>query len=237
MSDTVYYAIGDVHGENAKLAELHDFIREDAQRLGVAPFFVHLGDLIDRGPDSRGVIARLMKLHETEGARAVTLKGNHEELMLHAYVKQESIGVYFWAENGGDETIESYKRVNGDRDDWRDSIDRTHLDWLRALPVMWRDETRGLAFVHGGIDPATFPNCSDEVRMWTRSPKFFDPGRWPDRPELKGLLVVHGHTPTHDFEPHNGPRRVNVDTGACFGGPLTAVVLAPGEKPRFLFAR
>jgi serine/threonine protein phosphatase 1 len=235
MSDTVYYAIGDVHGEDDKLALLHDFVRKDAARLGVAPFFVHLGDLIDRGPDSRGVIARLMKLHETD--RAVTLKGNHEELMLHAYVKQESIGVYFWAENGGDETIASYKRVNGDRDDWRDAIDRAHLDWLRGLPVLWRDETRRLAFVHGGIDPSAFPNCSDEIRMWTRSEKFFDPRRWPDRPELEGLIVIHGHTPTHDYEPHLGPRRINVDTGACFGGPLTCVVLAPGEAPRFLYAR
>lgn len=237
MSDTVYYAIGDVHGEDDKLARLHASIREDAERRSVAPFFVHLGDLIDRGPDSRNVVARVMRLHEHEGARAVTLKGNHEELLLHAYVKRESIGIYHWAENGGDETIASYKSANGDHDDWRDAIDRAHLDWLRTLPAIWRDEERRIAFVHGGIDPSAFPFCSDELRMWTRSEKFFDPRRWPDRPELEGLVVVHGHTPTHDFAPHVNTCRINVDTGACFGGPLTCAVLAPGETPRFLYAR
>jgi serine/threonine protein phosphatase 1 len=172
---------------------------------------------------------------EADG-EALVVKGNHEELMLHAYDKTESVGVYFWAENGGDETIQSYMMANGVQDDFRDAIDAAHIAWVRQLPTMIRDEERGLVFVHGGIDPRTFPLCSDEIRMWTRSQKFFDPGRWPERAELEGVLVIHGHTPTHDCKPHANPRRINVDTGACFGGPLTAVVLAPGERPRFLHA-
>jgi serine/threonine protein phosphatase 1 len=72
--------------------------------------------------------------------------------------------------------------------------------------------------------------------MWTRSRAFFDSNRWPDRDELYDLLVVHGHTPTFDFEPDQQERRINVDTGACFGGPLTAVVLPPDDPPRFLRA-
>ena len=234
MSDVIYYAIGDVHGEIEKLDRLLDFIREDVGRLGVAHRIVFLGDLVDRGPDSRAVVERARILCESGDASAI--KGNHEELMLHACDRRESVGIYWWAENGGDETILSYVRANGYADDFRDAIDPAHIAWLRGLPVMIRDEARGLAFVHGGIDPATFPNCSDEVRMWTRSQKFFDPRRWPGRPELEGLVVVHGHTPTHDFKPHANPRRINVDTGACFGGPLTAAVLAPGEGPRFLHA-
>lgn len=237
MSDTIYYAIGDVHGENEKLAALHDFIREDAQRLGVAPFFVHLGDLVDRGPDSRGVVARVMALHESAPDRAVTLKGNHEEMMLNAYDGLSAMDESNWAANGGGVAIASYERANGSHEDWRSSIDRAHAHWLRGLPVMWRDEARKLAFVHAGIDPARFPDCPDEHKLWTRSNKFFDPGRWPDRPELEGLMVVHGHTPTRDSEPYLGARRINVDTGACFGGPLTCVVLARGEQPRFLYAR
>jgi|CXWL01.1.fsa_nt_gi serine/threonine protein phosphatase 1 len=235
MSEVAYYAIGDVHGEHEKLTRLLGDIREDARRLGAAYKIVFLGDLIDRGADSRAVVACAMEA--TAVGEAVTLRGNHEELLLHAFAKTESIGVYFWAENGGDETIASYKRVNGDTDDWRDAIDRAHLAWLRALPVTMQDEARGLVFVHAGIDPKLFPGCSDEVRMWTRSEKFYDPGRWPDRPELAGIRVIHGHTPTRDSEPHVNPRRINVDTGACFGGPLTSVVLAPGEGPRFLYAR
>lgn len=234
MSDVIYYAIGDVHGEIEKLDRLLDFIREDVGRLGVAHRIVFLGDLVDRGPDSRAVVERARILCESGDASAI--KGNHEELMLHACDRRESVGIYWWAENGGDETILSYVRANGYADDFRDAIDPAHIAWLRGLPVMIRDEARGLAFVHGGIDPATFPNCSDEVRMWTRSQKFFDPRRWPARPELEGLVVVHGHTPAHDFKPHANPRRINVDTGACFGGPLTAAVLAPGEGPRFLHA-
>jgi serine/threonine protein phosphatase 1 len=182
------------------------------------------------------VIERVMRLHEAEGERVITIRGNHEELMLHAYDKDESAGLYHWANNGGDQTIASYEAVNGKGDHWRQAIDREHVAWLRALPTIWRDEARRLAFVHGGIDPATFPDCTDEIRMWTRSAKFFDPGRWPDRAELKDLLVVHGHTPTHDFKPHVNRRRINVDTGVCFGGPLTAVVLAPEQAPRFLSA-
>ncbi len=235
MSDTIFYGIGDVHGELGKLERLLDSIRDDARRLGGGYKVVFLGDLIDRGPDSRGVIVCAMAA--TAAGEAIALKGNHEELLLHAYVKTESIGVYFWAENGGDETIASYKRVNGDTDDWRDAFDREHIAWLRALPVTLHKEARGLVFVHAGIDPKIFPDCSDEVRMWTRSEKFYDPGRWPDRPETDGIRVIHGHTPTRDSEPHVNPRRINVDTGACFGGPLTAVVLAPEQGPRFLCAR
>ena len=234
MSDVIYYAIGDVHGEIEKLDRLLEYIREDARRLGAAYRIVFLGDLIDRGPDSRGVVERAKSL--CESGEAIAIKGNHEELMLHACDQRESVGIYWWAENGGDETILSYVRVNGYADDFREAIDPAHISWLRGLPVMVRDETRGLVFVHGGIDPATFPNCSDEVRMWTRSQKFFDPRRWPDRPELAGVIVVHGHTPTAGFEPEANHCRINVDTGACFGGPLTAAVLAPGEGPRFLRA-
>lgn len=234
MSDLTYYAIGDVHGELEKLDDLLHFIRDDVQRRQTPHKVVFLGDMVDRGPNSYGVVARIMAL--TQSGEALALKGNHEELMLNAYHNRESAGIYWWAENGGDETITSYMLANGAADDFRDSIDAAHIVWMKSLPTMIRDEARGLVFVHGGIDPKTFPFCSDEIRMWTRSQKFFDPGRWPERAELEGVLVVHGHTPTHDFEPHSNPRRINVDTGACFGGPLTAAVLAPGEAPRFLRA-
>lgn len=234
MSEIVYYAIGDVHGEFEKLDRLLDFIRDDAHAYSCVYKIVLLGDLIDRGADSRGVVARAMEM--AEAGEAVALKGNHEALMLTAHEQWDSIGVYHWAENGGDETIASYKRVNGDTRDWRDAIDRAHLNWLRSLPVTLHDEARKFVFVHAGIDPKLFPACTDEIRLWTRSGRFFDPGRWPDRPELEGILVVHGHTPTHDMKPHANPRRINVDTGACFGGPLTCAVLAPGEGPRFLRA-
>lgn len=234
MSDNTYYAIGDIHGEIEKLDRLLESIRVDAARLNVEHKIVFLGDLVDRGPDSRAVIERAMSACAT--GEGMAIKGNHEVLMLNAYDNRESVGIYWWAENGGDETIASYMLANGVQDDFRDAIDKEHIAWIRDLPVMIRDKGRRLVFVHGGIDPKTFPDCTDEIRLWTRSQKFFDPNRWPDRPELEGIVVVHGHTPTHDFEPHANPRRINVDTGACFGGPLTCVALAPNEAPRFLRA-
>jgi serine/threonine protein phosphatase 1 len=235
MTERTYYAIGDVHGEIEKLEALLGSIRDDARRIGAAPTTVFLGDLIDRGPDSRAVVERALCL--CEAGEALAIKGNHEELMLHAFEKWDTTGVHYWAENGGDETIAAYKRANGECGDWREAIDEHHIKWLDALPVMIRDEPRGLVFVHGGIDPWRFPNCSDEVKLWTRSPTFFREWKWPRRDELRDILVVHGHTPTDDFEPDHQPRRINVDTGACFGGPLTAVVLAPAVPPRFLHAR
>ncbi|MEZ5995783.1 MAG: metallophosphoesterase family protein [Hyphomonadaceae bacterium] len=234
MTDLTYYAIGDVHGELEKLDRLLGFIRDDADSAGLERRIVFLGDLIDRGAESRAVVARAMDLQAA--GEAFVVKGNHEELMLHAIAKTESIGVYFWAENGGDETIASYKRANGDHDDWRNAIDKDHIAWMRQLPVTLHDEKRGLVFVHGGIDPRCFPACSDELRMWTRSEKFYKTHLWPDRDETRDILVVHGHTPTDDFRPESVPRRINVDTGACFGGPLTCAVLAPNQRPRFLRA-
>jgi len=228
----IYYAIGDVHGEKAKLDDLLTQIASDAR--GLAYQVVFIGDLIDRGPESRAVVETAMQL--TQAGQAITVRGNHEELMLHAYDHDETAGLYHWAVNGGDQTIAAYERFAGAGNHWREAIDKAHIAWLRALPVMHRDEARGLVFVHGGIDPKMFPNESDEVKLWTRSEKFFQSERWPDRPELRDILVVHGHTPTQDFKPDAERRRINVDTGACFGGPLTSVVLAPGQAPRFLHA-
>ena len=236
MNDTVYYAIGDVHGEDDRLAHLHDFLREDALRLGVTPFIVHVGDLIDRGQNSRGVVERVMCLELAAPAAAVTLLGNHEQMFLSAFDSSSAASYGAWSTNGGDSALLSYERMNGRHGDWRESIDRTHVKWLRNLPTIWRDEARKITFVHAGIDPWRFPNCPDEVRIWTRSRIFFESEAWPDRSELEGLLVVHGHTPTEGHEPDVHSRRINIDTGACFGGPLTCVVLASGEAPRFLRA-
>lgn len=234
MSETVYYAIGDVHGEHDKLVHLLRDIRRDARRLGAVYKIVFLGDLIDRGPDSRDVVVAAMGA--CESGEAIALMGNHEELMLYAYDREDTAGLYHWANNGGDEAIDSYERANGKQDHWRLAIDKTHLQWLRGLPTIWRDEARGLVFVHAGIDPRSFPACREGIHLWTRSRRFYESHNWPDRPELEGILVVHGHTVTADFEPERQARRINIDTGACFGGPLTSVALAPGESPRFLRA-
>jgi serine/threonine protein phosphatase 1 len=105
---------------------------------------------------------------------------------------------------------------------------------MRRLPGVLHRERR-LVFVHAGIEPAQFPDEDQRTYLWTRSERFFLQWQWPDREELKGLMVIHGHTPK-SFDPEIYPHRINVDTGAVFGGPLTAVKLKEGARPEFLRA-
>jgi serine/threonine protein phosphatase 1 len=244
MSDRVYYAIGDVHGEAERLKKLHDFIVEDIARHNAPACVIHLGDLVDRGPDSRGVIETVMAFEhrQTDALQVRTLYGNHEEMMVEAVVKPGYDAIRHWAGNGGYAAMRSYAAAAGKDietmsvSEMLDVIDMKHIAWLRRLPTIHKDEARKLVFVHAGIDPRTYPNCKEEIHLWTRSPIFFNDERWPKRPELDGLFVVHGHTPNERLEVERQPRRLNIDTGAVFGGALTCAVLAPGEQERFLRA-
>jgi serine/threonine protein phosphatase 1 len=242
MSGTVYYAIGDIHGMAKSLAAMHALIRADHARIGGAARVIHLGDFVDRGPDSRAAVALAMAFEREAESRkdlqVFSLLGNHEQMLLDAYDAVTDGAEAHWMMNGGANAAKSYVQANGGsvKDGaWRDAVDPEHIAWMRDLPTMLVDEKRRLVFVHAGIDPVTYPDCKDEIRIWTRSPKFFDPDRWPDRPELQGVRVVHGHTPTQDFVPHVDPRRINIDTGAVYGGTLTCAVLEPGEpRVRYL---
>jgi serine/threonine protein phosphatase 1 len=239
MSHPLFFAIGDIHGEADKLRALHAAILDRIAFERTAASIVHLGDYVDRGPDSRGVIEQILALEAMfEGSdriQVISLKGNHEQMLLDAYDADERDEGGWW-HHGGAETANSYSDDGElDRSNWRAMIPKEHISWMRNLPTLWRAPEARLAFVHAGIDPAAFPGCEEEIRLWTRSERFTNSYNWPDREELKGLTVIHGHTPQD--EPEVEPRRINVDTGACFGGPLTAVVLKDGEEPRFLMAR
>ena len=229
---TTYYAIGDVHGMDDMLERLHVKIYADIEARGDEDFcVVHVGDYVDRGPDSRQVIERLMRMQGEHPESVVCLKGNHEDMMLRALSGvQPPSAMRHWFVNGGKATLKSY---DGDS-----AVLQEHLDWMEHLPLTLRDADRLLCFVHAGIDPACFPTIAPEVALWTRSERFYEPSTWSACTE--GWTIVHGHSPSlNATDPHaTRGQRINVDEGACFPHPaarLACVRIAPGE-PNARFA-
>ena len=230
----IYFAVGDIHGEADKLRALHAAILDRIAFEKSPAVIVHLGDYVDRGPDSKGVIEQILALEAMfEGSpriRVISLLGNHEDMMLDALVSEDSAR---WADGHGLATVVSYfGSPDSSSKDWRNSVPKEHIAWMRNLPTIWR--AGPYVFVHAGIDPPTFPDDDDGVHIWTRSIHFTETERWPKRKELEGITVIHGHMARD--EPEIVPQRINVDTGACYGGPLTAVVLKEETEPSFLMA-
>lgn len=146
----------------------------------------------------------------------VCLRGNHEEMLIRAASGDRSDrDLMTWWGNGGEATLKSYGV-----DDPSD-LPVEHLAWMRSLRRETSDDHR--MFVHAGIRPGVpLSSQSDEDLLWIREP-------FLSSEEDHGILVVHGHTPTCNRQPDVRLNRVNIDTGACFGGPLTAAVFVRDE--------
>ncbi|MEM6651948.1 MAG: metallophosphoesterase family protein [Pseudomonadota bacterium] len=230
----VTYAIGDVHGEAARLKQLHTLIdeRHDLLFSGRTKKIVHLGDYVDRGRDSYGVIEQLIALQTRMGEDCICLRGNHEEMMLDGLTADKPSAYNNWLVNGGEDTVASYRRADVD------PIPTAHIDWLKSLPSIHRVPEDKLIFVHAGINPVEYPNDREGVYLWTRARRFFEVESWRNE-ALDGWTVVHGHTPTEDFYPDHvsaQSSRLNLDTGAVFGGRLTAAIFDQGAPVRFIYA-
>ncbi len=223
------YAIGDIHGHIDLLRAAHDWIEADRAREGArdAPV-VHVGDLVDRGPDSAGVIAHL-RAGQQAGANWVVLKGNHDR-MFARFLRDPEVpepglrSALSWLHPriGGGETLASYGVRNAsDRplakvhDDAAAAVPEADIAFIEDLPT-WHK--RGdVVFVHAGIRPGIPLDRQDESDLvWIRE------GFLEDTRD-HGFLVVHGHTALPAPE-HYG-NRVNIDSSAAYGGPLTAVVI------------
>lgn len=223
------YAIGDIHGHLDKLEEAHRRIGEDRARVGdrTTPV-VHIGDLVDRGPDSRGVVEFLLR-GTGAGQPWVTLKGNHDRMFAdflgdpdnHDPGLRSSL---HWVHPrlGGDTTLASYgiegaaERLLFDlHDEAMAKVPAAHAAFLRGLPVS--HVRGGVLFVHAGIRPGLpLAAQAEDDLLWIRH-------EFLDDPRDHGYLVVHGHTPVEQAT-HYG-NRVNIDTGAGYGHSLTAIVI------------
>jgi serine/threonine protein phosphatase 1 len=201
------YALSDIHGCLSKLVALVARCRSDAK--DDAARFVFLGDYIDRGPDSRGVVEYLIDLQRRKPGDVVCLCGNHEDLALSAIDDPDESDQWVVA-NGGDKTLRSYG-VTAPPD-----LPASHVDWMRALATYHDDGTR--FFVHAGVNPSRPLDRQDRHDLlWMREPFLSDPRDY-------GRFIVHGHTPLRGGRPDLRSNRVNIDTAAVIGGPLTAAI-------------
>lgn len=223
------YAVGDIHGRADLLDRLLADIDRDAAGGDGRAQLIFLGDYIDRGPDSAGVIDRLVALGR-ERPETVFLKGNHEAVMLDFLA--DPWGASDWLSWGGVETLKSYGLSGSLLDDpdaladaLRAQLPASHLVFLQSLEL-WR-RFGDYFFVHAGVRPgAPLSAQTEQDLLWIRG-EFHnaEPDERPDK------VIVHGHHPMK--KPLDAGWRIAVDTGACFTGRLTAVALE-GETRRFI---
>jgi serine/threonine protein phosphatase 1 len=224
------YAIGDIHGRADLLDRLHDKIEADLRTAPEKAVIVYLGDYIDRGADSHGVVERLTRPRfigaRFAGIETVALLGNHEDMLLQFL--DAPYGASLWLSNGGDATLNSYKvRIPASYDEFLltqrallGAMPRHHKQFLLGLPV--QVQYGDYLFVHAGIRPGLpLDRQSREQMIWIRDV-------FLDSEADHGLVVVHGHTVVHEVEWR--PNRIGVDTGAYTTGRLTALVLEGSER-------
>lgn len=226
------YAVGDIHGHLDQLRSAYDRILADKAREGTgAAEVVFIGDYADRGKDVPGVLDMLISCIE-DGEPVVCLAGNHDRMMLGfldpSFPQDALSGGTDWLrpEIGGRHTLKGYGLnqlpwglKSAARRKVLSVIPDRHVDFLRGLNLY--HEAPGLFFAHAGIHPDRPLNDQfAEDLLWIRGVFLHDA-------RDHGALIVHGHTPVQEVD-HAG-NRVNIDTGAGFGRPLSAVAIEDGE--------
>ncbi|MGH7041302.1 MAG: metallophosphoesterase family protein [Acetobacteraceae bacterium] len=212
------YAVGDVHGCLDRLRALHALIAEDlAARPVTTATLVHLGDYIDRGPGSAGVLRLVADGPPPAGiTETANLMGNHEAMMLNALERGDEDAVGLWLMNGGYQTLVSFglERVL-EAAGWAERLEPEPLGFVRRLALTHR--AGGYVFVHAGIRPGVpLPGQAREDLLWMREPFLSSSADF-------GAVIVHGHTIRRT--PELRPNRIGIDTGAVMGGNLTCAVL------------
>jgi serine/threonine protein phosphatase 1 len=220
------YAVGDVHGRLDLLQRMYEGITADRSRRAESDWrIIHLGDNVDRGPDSKGVLDFLIE--QSRDPRVICLAGNHDVCFLDFLAEPDPAGLF--ATNGGRQTALSY----GVQLDFLDAAEfpLQYEAFRRAVPDAHRSFMQNLRFsctlgdfyfCHAGIMPAV-PLDEQDPRdlIWIRD-KFLN------YTGLHPKVIVHGHTPARD--PDVRPNRVNIDTGAFASHVLSALIIDGSDK-------
>jgi serine/threonine protein phosphatase 1 len=231
------YAIGDVHGQVSVLGGLLETL--DGLPLAPEDRLVFIGDYVDRGEDSRAVIDLLIEIGERR-PNTVFLRGNHEQLMLDSrdgprpepsripgLILHSDITLN-WLQNGGVDTLLSYGVDDFLR--WWEFVPESHWHFIERTQIEFVGERHH--FVHAGLLPP--------LQTWEGTGTSYDPRLWIREPFLSSdhdfaRIVVFGHTPQRNGSPLVQANKIGIDTGAVYGGPLTAVRLddTGADEPTF----
>ncbi len=227
------YAIGDIHGRLDLLEALLSLIERDQEGRADLPVnLIFLGDYVDRGPDSNGVVERLICGFSPQYA-PVFLKGNHEDLLL-SFLNDPNTGRH-WLHNGGDATLLSYgiepetvqlaacggpEGLAEVAQQFRAALPEAHLHFYEGLRLSCR--IGDYFFAHAGVRPKVpLDQQSEHDLLWIRK-------EFLDSKEDFGAVVVHGHTPTR--APEDIRNRIGLDTFAVRSGKLTAARLEGSQR-------
>ena len=226
------YVIGDIHGRADLLDQIVEKICLDMEQYpGPECMTITLGDYVDRGPDSRGVLDRLAR--NPFPTTYVALKGNHEELFKS--FMQDPLSGQEWRRLGGLETLHSYRvpvsalmTGQGLEEACKAlmlAIPKEHLRFLGSLALSL---TIGKFFLcHAGVRPGvSLQRQKADDLLWIRQEFLTSTMDF-------GKIIIHGHSPNE--WPEVRPNRINIDTGAFATGRLTCLVLEGESDPRFLF--
>jgi len=213
---SVIYAIGDLHGRLDALERLLEQIQPDLEKDQL----VFMGDYIDRGPESKGVVDYVLRLKNlSPPEHFICLKGNHEAMFLN-FLQGQDVDLFLF--NGGLSTIRDYWG-----DDWEEGgqlvLPADHRRFFEELRLYY--ETPDYIFVHGGLKPGVpLEEQVEEDLLWVR-------GEFIASMDDFGKKVIFGHTPFR--QPLVMPNKIGIDTGVVYGNLLTCLKL-PEET--FLFA-
>jgi serine/threonine protein phosphatase 1 len=223
------YIVGDIHGCAALLDRLLEMVVADASNGPATRLLIYVGDYVDRGPDSRGVVETV--LNSPQGFETRALRGNHEQALLDFLV--DPLTYRIWKNYGAQETLLSYgvrpplfddvKAITDARDAFASKLPERHRGFFEELALS--TEVGDYFVAHAGARPGVALGAqSAEDLLWIREDFLFSGSDF-------GKVVVHGHTPTEAVVRRKN--RIGIDTGAYATGRLTALVLE-GESVKLL---